>query len=119
MAAESVVATLLIGKAAGVFAQSGRISTIEGTIPVAAVAEAEADDGSAAEPDTDDGLELPLWQLEVAIGDLFAFFAAATVLDVNIGTESTATIHRWNISEAGCVYIHEQAPRRPVPTGLY
>ena len=30
------------------------------------------------EPDTDDGLKLPLWQLEAAAGGLFALLAAAT-----------------------------------------
>ena len=49
-------------------------------LATSAVAPAEAapveEDGE--EPDTDDGLRLPLWQLEAAAGGLFALLAAAT-----------------------------------------
>ena len=48
------------------------------TDTTAPVAEAEAADGSTVEPDTDDGLELLLWQLEAAIGGLFALLAVVT-----------------------------------------
>ena len=46
--------------------------------PAVAPAEAAPVEEDGEEPDTDDGLRLPLWQLEAAAGGLFALLAAAT-----------------------------------------
>ncbi|MCH8206271.1 MAG: zf-HC2 domain-containing protein [Chloroflexi bacterium] len=46
--------------------------------PAVRAAEAAVVEEDEAEPDTDDGLRVPLWQLEAAAGGLFALLAAAT-----------------------------------------
>ena len=46
--------------------------------PAVAMAEAAGVEEDGEEPDTDDGLRLPLWQLEAAAGGLFALLATAT-----------------------------------------